>query len=175
MAKDESVLENGLKRPAEKTSGRTPDATQVIMTELVLPAQTNLLGNLLGGQLMHLMDIAGALSCRKHCRHEVATVAVDGIEFKHPVRLGELITITSKLIWAGRTSMKVRLAVKAENLNTGATIVTNTAFFTFVALGEDEKPVAVPALLPQTPEEQELFDCEERAYQARKKGISCRC
>jgi acyl-CoA hydrolase len=155
--------------------GRTPEESKVIMTELVLPAQTNLHGNLLGGQLMHLMDIAGALSCRRHCRSEVSTVAVDSIEFKHPVRLGELITITSKLIWAGRTSMKVEIEVAAENLKTGAVIVTNTAFFTFVALGENEKPINVPALLPQTQEERRLFDCEEQAYRQRKKGTKNIC
>jgi acyl-CoA hydrolase len=155
--------------------GRTPEETKIIMTELVLPAQTNLLGNLLGGQLMHLMDVAGALSCRKHCRGEVATVAVDSIEFKHPVHMGELITITSKLIWAGHTSMKVKIEVTAENLKTGAVIVTNTAFFTFVALDDNEKPVSVAKLLPQTPDEQQLFACEQQAYQDRKNGAHCGC
>ncbi len=147
----------------------TPEDSKVIMTELVLPAQTNFLGNLLGGQLMHLMDVAGALACRRHCRVEVATVAVDSIEFKHPVRMGELITITAKLIWAGRTSMKTKLEVTAENLRTGARVLTNTAFFTFVALGDDEKPTCVPRLLPRTEEEKLLFEREEQAYRERKK------
>ena len=151
----------------EQPAGRHPSESKIIMTELVLPAQTNLLGNLLGGQLMHLMDVAGALSCRRHCRREVATVAVDSIEFKHPVRLGELITITSKLIWTGRTSMRVRIEVAAENLETGASIVTNTAYFTFVALDEHEKPVQVPRLIPETDEEHRLFDIEEDCYRAR--------
>jgi acyl-CoA hydrolase len=149
--------------------GRTPEETKVIMTELVLPAQTNLLGNLLGGQLMHLMDISGALSCRKHARSEVATIAVDSIEFKHPVRLGELITITSKLIWAGHTSMKVKIEVAAENLKSGDVIVTNTAYFTYVALDDENQPKRVPGLLPQTEAERQLYECEESAYKLRKK------
>jgi acyl-CoA hydrolase len=150
--------------------GRTPEETKVIMTELVLPAQANLLGNLLGGQLMHLLDIAGALTCRKHARTDVATVAVDNIEFRHPVRVGELITITSKMIWAGRTSMKVCLEVVAENLKTGNTIQTNTAFFTFVALNESCMPAIIPPLLPQTDEERALFETEEKKYRLRKNG-----
>jgi acyl-CoA hydrolase len=148
--------------------GKTPEDTKVTMTELVLPSQANLLNNLLGGQLMHLMDIAGALTCRKHSRCEVATIAVDRIEFKHPVHVGELITITSKMIWAGQTSMKVELEVVAENLKSGATVVTNTAFFTFVALDDAGKPANVPALIAQTLEEKFLFEKEEKQYRQRK-------
>ncbi|HEX3027413.1 MAG TPA: acyl-CoA thioesterase [Clostridia bacterium] len=153
---------------ADPIHGRTPEESKIIMTELILPMQTNLLNNLLGGQLMHFLDIAGALTCRRHSRGEVATVAVDSIEFKHPVRLGELITITSKMIWAGRTSMKVQLEVAAENLKTGAFLITNTAYFTYVALCEDNTPCVIPPLLPQTEEEQRLFDLEEKKYRERK-------
>lgn len=147
---------------------RTPDESAVVMTELVLPAQTNLLGNLLGGQTMHLMDIAGALTCKRHCGKEVATVAVDCIEFRHPVKLGEIITITSRMIWAGRTSMKVRLEIGAEDPKTHTSRLTNTAYYTFVALDENERPTPVPVLLPQTPAERAAFDREETAYRRRK-------
>ena len=148
---------------------RTPDESAVVMTELVLPAQTNLLGNLLGGRMMHLMDIAGALTCKRHCGSEVATVAVDRIEFRHPVKLGEIITITSRMIWAGRTSMKVRLEIGAEDPKSHTSRLANTAFYTFVALDEAQRPTPVPALLPQTPAERDAFDREEAVYRGRKK------
>lgn len=146
------------------TEPKTPEQTIVVKTELVLPAMANLMNNLQGGQMMHFMDIAGALTCRKHSRCEVATVAVDKIEFRHPVRVGEVITITSKLIWVGRTSMKVKINVISENLKSGETKMTNTAFFTYVALDDNSHPVLVPRLCPQTKDEQEEFDREQQAH-----------
>lgn len=148
--------------------GHTPRETVSVMTELVLPAQANLLGNLLGGQLMHLMDIAGALTCRRHAGTEVATVSVEGIEFKHPVHVGEIITVTSRMIWAGRTSMKVCIEVGAEDIREQTSILTNTAYFTFVALGNDGRPTPVPPLLPQTEEEKKLFAREQLLYEEKK-------
>lgn len=150
-------------------SGRSPSETVVVMTELVLPMQTNLLNNLLGGQLMHFMDIAGALSCKRHSGCEVVTVAVDKIEFTKPVKLGEIIMITSKLIWVGRTSMKVKITVRAENPKTHASTMTNTAYFTFVALDDDGKPTPIPPLLPETEEEKSDFAREQQRYLKNKK------
>lgn len=149
-------------------NGRKPEDSVTVMTELVLPNQTNFLGNLLGGQLMHFMDIAGALTCRRHSGCEVATVAVDKLEFKHPVRVGDVITITSKLIWVGRTSMKVKIDVVAEDTKLHSCLKTNTASFTFVALGEKCRPVPVVPLLPQTDEEKKAFEKEQRHYLAKK-------
>ena len=149
-------------------SGRTPQESVSIMTELVLPAQANLLGNLLGGQLMHLMDIAGALTCRRHSGCEVATVAVDKLEFKHPVKVGEIITVTSKMTWTGHTSMKVRIEVGAEDIRNHTSKLTNTACFTFVALDDSGKPAPVPPILPQTDVEIAAFEKEQGRYLAHK-------
>ncbi|MDR3551495.1 MAG: hotdog domain-containing protein [Clostridia bacterium] len=149
-------------------TGRGPEESVVVMTELVLPAQANLLGNLLGGQLMHLMDIAGALTCKRHTGCEVVTVAVDGIEFKQPVKVGQIITVSSRMIWAGRTSMKVCITVGVEDTRTRTSKLTNTAAFTFVALGDDGRPTCVPPLLPRTQEERAAFDAEESRYRALK-------
>lgn len=147
---------------------RTPEESVVVMTELVLPMQTNLLNNLLGGQLMHFMDIAGALTCKRHCGCEVATVAVEKIEFHHPVRLGQIITITSKMIWAGRTSMKTRITVSAEDPQKHTSILTNTAYFTFVALNNECNPTPVPKLQPRTEGEINDFNREQGIYLAAK-------
>ena len=111
---------------------------------------TNLLGNLLGGQMMHWMDVAGALCCMRHCNMHVATIAVEALEFRHPVRQGEMVCLKAKLIWAGKTSKKVKITATAENLATGATIVTNVAKYTFVALDKEGRKAAVPRLLPQS-------------------------
>ena len=148
-------------------NGKTPEETKVVMTELVLPGMTNLLGNLLGGQLMHWMDIAGALACMRHSGAQVATIAVEAIEFKHPVRQGEMVSFEARLVWTGRTSMKVKITVSAENLATGAVIVTNVAKFTFVALGGDGQKTSVPPLVLQTEEEKRDFEREEQEYRCR--------
>ena len=99
------------------------------------------------------MDIAAALCCMRHSNMQVATVAVEAIEFKHPVRLGEMVSVEARLVWVGRTSMTVKITATAENLATGAVIVTNVARFTFVALDKDGRKAQVPPLLPQTDEE----------------------
>ena len=156
----------------DSNSSKTSEQSVVITTELILPAMANLMNNLQGGQMMHFMDIAGALTCRKHAGCEVATVAVEKIEFRYPVRVGEVITITSKLIWVGKTSMKVKITAVSENLKSGETKLTNTAYFTYVALDDNARPVPVPRLCPQTKEEQESFDCEEQLHGKQK---SCGC
>lgn len=117
-----------------KMESKTPEQTVVITMELILPAMANLMNNLQGGQMMHFMDIAGALTCRRHSGCEVATVTVDKIEFRYPVKVGEVVTITSKLICVGRTSMRVKICAASENLKSGTARLTNTAFFTYVAL-----------------------------------------
>jgi acyl-CoA hydrolase len=148
--------------------GKTPEETKVVMTELVLPGMTNLLGNLLGGQMMHWMDIAGALCCMRHSNCQVATVAVDALKFRHPVRQGEMVSVEAKIIWTGQTSMKAKVTATAENLSTGAVIVTTVAKLTFVALNPDGSKAKVPPLQPQTDEEKHDFDCEEADYQCRR-------
>jgi len=143
--------------------GKPPSASQVEMTELVLPNDTNLLGNLLGGRLMHWIDIAGALAASRHSNRVVATVALDSLDFRHPVRMGELVMLKAKLTWTGRTSMEVVVRVYAENLKTGSIILTNKAYVTYVALDDEGKPAPVPPLLPETDEEKKDFqEAEER-------------
>ena len=151
-------------------TGKTPEETKVVMTELVLPGMTNLLGNLLGGELMHRMDIAGALACMRHSNAQVVTVGAEALEFKHPVRLGEMVSVEAKLVWVGRTSMKVKIVATAENLATGEVIVTNVARFAFVALDKDGNKAQVPPLLPQTDEERQDFEREEQERRSRREA-----
>ncbi len=118
----------------------------VEMVELVLPNDVNLLGNLKGGQLMHWIDIAAALTASKHSNRIVATVSMDSLDFKHPVKLGEMVKLVATLVSVGNTSMKIRVTVWAENLQTGAVIMTNEASLVFVALDENGRPTRVPRL-----------------------------
>ncbi len=131
-----------------------PADSRVEMTELILPNDTNLLGNLLGGRLLHWMDIAGAMAAQRHCNSIVATAAIDSVEFKQPVHVGDIIRLQASLTWVGRTSMEVRVDVYAEDYRLDEVRFTNRAYLTFVAIGENGRPTAVPALLPQTPEEE---------------------
>jgi acyl-CoA hydrolase len=143
------------------TKNKHPRESAVEMTELVLPNDTNLLGNLLGGKLMHWMDIACGMAASRHSNHSVVTAAVDNLVFHHPIKLGELVNLKAIVTWTGRTSMELLVKVYAENTSTDTTKLANEAFFTFVALDNDAKPCVVPRLVPETPEERELFAAAE--------------
>ncbi|MEE9117692.1 MAG: acyl-CoA thioesterase [Calditrichia bacterium] len=132
---------------------KSPQESAVEMTELVLPNDTNLLGNLLGGRLMHWMDIAGGMSASRYANKVVVTAAVDNLIFHHPVKLGELVNLKAIVTWTGRTSMEILVKVIAENTLTGEKKLANEAFFTFVALDEAGKSCPVPVLLLKTDEE----------------------
>ena len=137
---------------------KTPQESIIEMTELVLPNDANLLGNLLGGRLMYLIDIAGALAAMKHSNTNVATVALDSLDFRHPTKVGEAIKLEAKLTWVGNTSMEVTVTAYSENLKTGSIIVTNQAYITFVALDENGKPTLVPRLTLTSDDEKKEFE-----------------
>ena len=137
----------------------------VTMTELVLPNYTNQLGNLLGGQLMHWIDICGALSASKHSQHVCVTASVDRIDFHHPIKLGNVVTLTANVNCAFKTSMEVGVTVYAESHVEGTRIHTNTAFLTFVSVDGNGKPTETFELEPETEDERKRF---EEAHQRRK-------
>ena len=139
------------------SGGKSPLDSMVEMTELVLPNDTNLLGNLLGGRLMHWIDIAGAMAAQRHSNRIVATVSVDNIEFRHPIRMGEVVVLKARLTWVGKTSMEILVKSYAENFLSGNRILANQANITYVALGDDNKPVPVPPLILATEEDKELY------------------
>ena len=101
--------------------GKTPRESLTVMNELVLPNDTNTLNNLMGGRLLHWMDIAAAISAQKHCNRIVVTASVDNVSFKHSIKLGDVITIEAKISRAFTTSVEVRLDVWAENIPSGST------------------------------------------------------
>ncbi|OQB16027.1 MAG: putative acyl-CoA thioester hydrolase [Firmicutes bacterium ADurb.Bin193] len=140
--------------------GKTPRETEVVMSELVLPNDTNVLGNLMGGKLMYWIDIAGALVASRHSNKVVATVYIDNISFKHPVRMGEMLIIKAKMVYVGKTSMSVKVRVYAENMKSNSEILTNEARIVLVALDDEGRPCAVPRLIPETEEEKAEFEKE---------------
>src|SRR5688572_23686263 len=138
-----------------------------IMTELVLPNDTNLYGNLMGGRLMYWMDIAAALSAQKHCNAPVVTASVDNISFENPIKLGNVVHIVAQVTRAFNSSMEIHLKVWGEDLTHQYKYKSNEAYYTFVALDPNRKPRPVPAVLAETDEEKKLYDGALRRRQLR--------
>ena len=132
---------------------RTVASTQSEMTEIILPNDTNTLGHLLGGRLMHFIDLTGAMAAYRHSRTHVVTAAMDHIDFIRPVRLGDLVTLKSSVNRAFTTSMEVGVKVWAENTRTASIAHVASAYLVFVAIDEQGHRQKVPQLLPETPDE----------------------
>jgi acyl-CoA hydrolase len=143
-------------------------------SELALPNDANGLGNVLGGKVMHLVDLAGALAALRHARRPMVTASVDHMNFLHPVKIGQLILLRSSVNRVFRTSMEVGVKVWVENLQTGAVRHTSSAYLTFVALDEHGQPVAIPPVIPETEDEKRRYQeaAQRRDYrlEMRRKG-----
>jgi acyl-CoA hydrolase len=144
------VAENRERKPA----GKTVSASKSEMAEVVLPADTNPLGKLLGGHVMHLVDVAAAMAASRHSNSYVVTASVDYIDFRNPINVGELVILRSQVNRVFNTSMEVGVKVFSENTLTDERRHTTTAYVTFVALDEfTRRPKTVPPLIVRTPEE----------------------
>lgn len=127
------------------TKKRVSDSA-VELHHFMMPEHANLLGNVHGGIILKLVDEAGALCAMRHAQRHVVTVAIDSITFHDPVRVGDVLCLTARLNFVGRTSLEVEIDVNAENPLTGHTTHTNSALAVYVALGDDGKPCPVPGL-----------------------------
>jgi len=139
----------------------------IVMTELVLPNDTNTFGNLMGGRLMYWMDIAAALSAMKHCGAPVVTASVDNISFESPIKLGNVVHIEAKVSRAFNSSMEVHMKVWGEDALHQYKYKSNEAYYTFVSLDPNGKPRSVPQLMAETEEEHKLFEGALRRRQLR--------
>src|ERR1700684_2906116 len=137
---------------------RTVASTQSEMTEVILPNDANTLGNLLGGRLMHFIDLTGAIAAYRHARTHVVTASMDHIDFIRPVRLGDLVTLKSSVNRAFTSSMEVGVKVWAENTRTGDVAHVASAYLVFVALDEQGRVAKVPQLQPETPDEMRRYE-----------------
>ena len=135
-----------------------PKDSITVNTELVLPNDTNTLGNLMGGKLLHWMDIASAIAAHRHCGRIVVTASVNNVSFNQPIRLGEIVTMHAKVSRSFNSSMEVFIDVWVENNSTGEKKKCNEAIYTFVAVDQLGNPIQVPELIPETDEEKMRFD-----------------
>jgi len=121
-----------------------------VSSEIVLPNDTNTLGNLMGGKLLHWMDIIAAISAHRHCKRIVVTASVNNVSFDRPIRLGDIVTLEAHVSRAFSSSMEVFIDVWVENHSTGERVRHNEAIYTFVAVDQLGNPIAVPELVPET-------------------------
>ena len=133
-------------------------SSQVSMTQLVLPNDTNRLGNLLGGQLMHWIDLAAAICAQRHTQHICVTASVDELVFLHPIKHGDVVTLLASVNRVFKTSMEIGVKVITENPLTGSKNHSNTAYLTFVALNDDAKPIEIIQVNPENENEQRRFE-----------------
>lgn len=138
-----------------------------IMTEMVMPNDTNSLGNLMGGNLLRMMDVVGAICAQKHSNRIVVTASVDNVSFKNSIPLGNVITLEAQITRSFNSSMEVMVNVYSENIPAGTKANTNNAFLTFVAVDQSGRPIEVPELIPEGEEETELFEGALRRRQLR--------
>ena len=144
----------------------------VIMHELVLPNDTNVLGNVLGGRVMHLIDICAAMSAYKHARSPVVTASIDHLNFLSPAKKGDILILKSSVNYVSTTSMEIGVRVESENALTGNLKHTASAHLTFVALGENKKPKKIQKIEPITEIEKNRYSAAEKRVQKRKRGLS---
>ena len=147
---------------------KTVKDTHVIMHELILPNDTNLLGNVLGGRVMHLMDMCAAMSAYKHARTAVVTASVDQMDFLAPAKMGDIMILKSSVNYTGKSSMEIGVRIESENPKTGAMNHTSSAYLTFVSLNDNGKPQGVPMVTPETDVEKRRFDEGEQRYNQRR-------
>jgi acyl-CoA hydrolase len=148
------------------------------MVQVVLPNDANPLGFILGGTVMHLIDIAGAIACHRHTRSLLVTAAVDGLQFLHPIKVGDLIILRARVTAAWTTSLEVEVEVFSEETTTGIRRLTSRAFLTFVAISRDGQRVQIPGLIVETEEDRQKVIAAEARRSDRltaRKELEARC
>ena len=150
---------------------KTVKNTHVIMHELILPNDTNLLGNVLGGRVMHLMDMCAAMSAYKHARTAVVTASVDRLDFLAPAKMGEIMILKSSVNYTGKSSMEVGVRIESENPKTRHIYHTSSAYLTFVSLNENGKPKRVDNINPENDNEIRRFNEGKVRHEERKERL----
>jgi acyl-CoA hydrolase len=146
---------------------KAPSQSHTIMNELVLPNDTNTLNNLMGGRLLHWMDIVAAIAAQKHSGKTVVTASVDNVSFGKCIKLGDVVTLEAKVSRAFNTSMEIHIMVHAENIPSGERFKSNEAYYTFVALDRNGVPVTVPGIEPESEGEKKRYEGALRRRQLR--------
>lgn len=145
-------------RSISELAGRPARESASDYSEIALPNDANPLGNLLGGRVMHLVDLAGAIAAARHAKCPVVTVSVDHMIFLHPVHIGQLLTLKSSVNRVFRTSMEVGVKVWVEDLRTGVVRHTSSAYLTFVAVDQNHQRVPVAPVIPESKDEKRRYE-----------------
>jgi acyl-CoA hydrolase len=149
-----------------KPDGKRPSESQTEMVQVVLPNDANPLGYILGGTVMHLIDIAGAIAAHRHARSQMVTAAVDGLQFLHPIKVGDLIILKARVTAVWTTSLEVEVEVFSEETLTGRRRITSRAYLTFVALDRDGRRMPIPRLILVTEDDRRAAaEAEQRRAQ----------
>jgi acyl-CoA hydrolase len=155
-----------------RESERSPDESATEMVQIILPNDTNALGNALGGRVMHWIDLVGAMVAYRHSRRPVVTVAMERLEFIHPIKLGHIVILKARLNYVGHSSMEVGVQVFSEDPRLGIHQLSSHALITYVALDDAGKPTPVPKLRLTTEEDHRLFQeaAARRQQRIQKRG-----
>ena len=152
-----------------KPDTKPMSASHVEMTELVLPGDTNSQGNIFGGRVMQLIDVAAGVAAVRHARMPVNTVFVDQLDFKHPIKMGHIVVLFARVEYVGRSSMEICVEVFSENPLSGERIKTTTAHLTYVGLNQDGRPTPVPDVIPEGDEEKRRYQEAKERRERRQK------
>ena len=144
------------------------------MSELMMPHHANNMGNVFGGVILSLIDRVAAVAATRHARRQCVTVSVDRVDFLQPIYMSELVTARASVNFAGHTSMEVGISIEAENLLTGERRHTNSCYVTYVAIGDDGKPVPVPQVIPETEDQKRRYRAAEERRARRLKERKAR-
>jgi acyl-CoA hydrolase len=143
----------------KEPQGKRPSESEIIMTELAIPNDANILGNVLGGRVMHWIDLAAATAAHRHCRALCVTAAIEGLSFLNPIKVGYLAHLKARVVCVGNSSLVVKVDVHSEDMDTGEKKKTSEAYLTFVCLDKNGVPRQVPPLILETEEEE--AECEK--------------
>ena len=149
------------------TDGQTPRASFTEMTELVLPQHGNVLGSAFGGTVLAWIDVCGAIAAQRHCNRVAVTAAIDELSFLAPITVGDVVVLSARVNAAFRTSMEVEVEVRVEDRDSGERRLCVDAFMTFVGVGDDRAPCAIPPLITETREDEERREQAEARRAAR--------
>jgi acyl-CoA hydrolase len=161
--------------PSHARQIKTVQESQHESSQLMMPQDANNLGHVFGGVVLSMMDKTAAIAAIRHCRIPVVTASIDRVDFREPIHLGDLLIMKASVNYVGRTSLEVGVRVEAEDLVTGRRRHTNSCYLTFVAVDKHGRPVDVPGLKPETPEETRRFHAAERRRKRRRSVLHGGC
>lgn len=152
-----------------KRASKPVSESQHETSELMMPHHANNLGHVFGGVMLSMMDKTAAVAAFRHCRLNVVTASIDRVDFREPIHVGDLVVMKSSVNYVGRTSMEVGVRVEAEELLTGRRRHTNSCYLTFVAVDRNGRPIEIPGIVPESPEEQRRFQAAQQRREVRLK------